>query len=138
MRPGPGVTVPKPRPVTPREAFERWGDPRSWGPRDPRRAAFYSSRNWTEAARYCKYRANWTCTQCGGTYLLEADHIIRPEDGGELLESDNLRCLCKFCHQRKTSAAISKREKGKNHDPNSCSKCGKGLSYNGEWHYKGP
>lgn len=128
--------MPRPRPVPLHRQLARWGDPRTWAKDDPRRDRFYSSRDWAAAARYCKYLAGWRCTVCRGTYRLEADHVVRPEDGGSLLDQDNLKCLCKVCHQRKTSYHIGLRRRSNKHSSDTCLKCRNGLSYNGQFHYK--
>jgi 5-methylcytosine-specific restriction protein A len=43
----------------------------------------------------------------------DVDHIIGIEDGGEALDLDNLRPVCKSCHQRLTNQAIAARRKAR-------------------------
>ena len=45
---------------------------------------------------------NPVCQHCGKRLAEEIDHILPLEHGGGN-ERTNLQCLCRVCHQRKTS-----------------------------------
>lgn len=71
------------------------------------RKQFYNSKSWKDVRQYVLKRANYECEWCAAegkvtTDKLEVDHIeelhIRPD---LKLEPDNLRVLCKSCHNKR-------------------------------------
>ena len=59
-------------------------------------------RNWCSVARAVKQQAGWKCVSCGvlleGTrHLLDVHHVNGDKRDNR---DDNLRCLCKECHQK--------------------------------------
>lgn len=66
---------------------------------------FYNSTAWRKVAALHK-KNNPFCVKCLEAGVYEAvkytDHIIRIEDGGPPLASENLQSLCKFHHDQKS------------------------------------
>ncbi|WP_425287874.1 HNH endonuclease [Oceanobacillus limi] len=78
---------------------------------------FYNSKEWKLKREDIKKRDNYECQWCkeegfvtvaggldknGNEVVLEVDHIKELEDHPELaLEDDNLRTLCKDCHNKR-------------------------------------
>lgn len=71
------------------------------------RKSFYNSKSWQEVRAHVLHRANYECEWCKGegrvtTEGLEVDHIEELQDRPDLkLEPDNLRVLCKACHNKR-------------------------------------
>ena len=67
---------------------------------------FYDSTAWRKL-RAMYRRAHPLCEQClreGRTTPANVvDHIVEIEDGGALLDPENLQALCYACHNRKTA-----------------------------------
>lgn len=73
--------------------------------------AFYDLAAWRLARTKAKARDGHACTVCGRAgVLLDVDHILgwrqRPDLAFEL---DNLRTLCRRCHNRRTHGKRPKR-----------------------------
>jgi len=65
----------------------------------------YNTQRWRDLRIQCFERDDYRCTQCGLQLPegLEAHHIIRPMgDEALFFNLNNLRCVCKACHQRVT------------------------------------
>lgn len=62
--------------------------------------------NWRKLRRQ-KLRANPLCEECerGGLVVVATmvHHILPIEEGGEVLDWDNLMSLCEICHDKKHS-----------------------------------
>lgn len=54
-------------------------------------------------------RHGWRCAKCGAARMLELDHRVPLEDGGEPWAESNVQPLCKSCHREKTVAEYRKR-----------------------------
>lgn len=74
------------------------------------RASFYNSQEWREKRREILKRDNSECQWCkeegrvtvSDESVLEVDHIKELAEHPELaLDDDNLRTLCKECHNRR-------------------------------------
>lgn len=74
------------------------------------RALFYNSKEWKQKRLEIIRRDNYECQWCkaegrvtvGGESALEVDHIKELEDYPEYaLDDDNLRTLCKECHNKR-------------------------------------
>lgn len=71
------------------------------------RKSFYNSKSWQEVRAYVLHRDNYECVWCKEegrvtTDDLEIDHIKELQDRPDLrLEVDNLRVLCKVCHNKR-------------------------------------
>lgn len=74
------------------------------------RAEFYNSNEWKEKRERIKERDNNECVWCrkegkvttNSHEVLEVDHIKELAEHPELaLEDDNLRTLCKDCHNKR-------------------------------------
>lgn len=72
-------------------------------------AKFYHSKFWRELRAACGARDKYICQSCGmpAGHSFHADHIVERESGGAD-ELENLQCLCKRCHSRKTMRGVSK------------------------------
>lgn len=58
---------------------------------------------WKAARLACLERDGHACVECGGVERLEVDHIIELATAPELgTEVDNLRTLCRPCHEERT------------------------------------
>ena len=55
-------------------------------------------------------RDSWACVMCGKKGLLEVDHVLPIEDGGELYTLTNLQCLCRSHHIEKTKLENQRRQ----------------------------
>lgn len=69
--------------------------------------AFYSSKEWRQLRPMAIARDNGLCVHCLANKRVipfkEIDHIIPLRvDRSKALQLDNLQCLCKQCHTRKT------------------------------------
>lgn len=68
--------------------------------------AFYSSKKW-RMARGMQLRKFPLCLDCKDMGIMEpaivVDHVIPMSKGGAKLNSENLRSLCKPCHDAKTT-----------------------------------
>jgi 5-methylcytosine-specific restriction endonuclease McrA len=72
---------------------------------DPR----YRTHRWQQLRLYIIGR-DGGCLVCRATTRLEIDHIVRPEDGGDFWDENNLRVLCHLHHRRRTArAAVARR-----------------------------
>lgn len=67
------------------------------------------------AAGFVAQRDRFICQICGfdcssrrGSANYEIDHIIPVCEGGGLCDTDNLRLLCRMCHQRQTTMLASR------------------------------
>jgi len=72
--------------------------------------------DWAHVRRLALRRDAGTCQNCGlkaavgldmderGNTVMEVDHIVEIQDGGDEFDLDNLRTLCKPCHATKTYA----------------------------------
>ena len=73
-----------------------------------------STSKWTDKSKEIRERANYLCEVCRdkGIYNykdLEVHHITKLSSAPELLlENLNLICLCKDCHRKADSGALSK------------------------------
>ena len=72
--------------------------------------SFYS---WTKKSQDIREQANHLCEVCKdrGVYTyndLEVHHIEKLRDGGELLDDDNLICLCVEHHKQADNNEIDK------------------------------
>lgn len=71
------------------------------------RKRFYNSKHWQLVREYVLKRANYECEWCKlegkvTTDSLEVDHIEELQDRPDLkLDPDNLRVLCKACHNKR-------------------------------------
>ncbi len=74
------------------------------------RASFYNSAEWKKKRMEIIKRDNYECQWCKAEgavsarqeSMLEVDHIKELEDYPELaLDNDNLRTLCKECHNKR-------------------------------------
>ncbi|WP_211181809.1 HNH endonuclease [Staphylococcus capitis] len=71
------------------------------------RKQFYNSKAWNEVRRQVLKRSNYECAWCREegkvtTDNLEVDHIKELQDRPDLkLDPDNLRVLCKACHNKR-------------------------------------
>ena len=54
---------------------------------------------WRQVRRL-KLAHNPICELCEGWRGLTVHHIVPIEDGGELLDMDNLQTLCRDCHEK--------------------------------------
>lgn len=62
---------------------------------------------WKAARADCLARDGHACVECGAEDRLEADHIIELATAPELaFDVDNLRTLCRPCHERRTAAGL--------------------------------
>ena len=73
--------------------------------------AFYNLNAWKLARAAAKRRDGYRCTVCGRIgVLLDVDHILgwrqRPDLAFEL---DNLRTVCRRCHNRRTHGKPKRR-----------------------------
>ena len=60
-------------------------------------------KRWLALRRWCLDRDGWRCRKCGKAGVLEVDHIVRLEDGGERFDPKNCQTLCRGCHIGKTT-----------------------------------
>lgn len=67
--------------------------------RDPR----YNTTRWKTLRRSQLRKQPWCQAPTCNNPANEADHIIRPRDGGNFYDRNNLQSLCKGCHSRKTA-----------------------------------
>jgi 5-methylcytosine-specific restriction protein A len=72
---------------------------------------FYNLNAWKRARTKAKQRDGYQCTVCGAVDVpLDVDHILgwrqRPDLAFEL---DNLRTLCRRCHNRRTHGKPKRR-----------------------------
>ena len=51
-------------------------------------------------------RDGFRCVRCGSPHRLQADHIVRIEDGGSRYGEENGQTLCISCHSKKTAAEV--------------------------------
>lgn len=68
----------------------------------------YGSGQWERARRFVLERDNYLCQiklKACRTKANTVDHIIRPEEGGELFDSTNLRASCRSCNMVRHNAA---------------------------------
>jgi len=68
---------------------------------------------WTKKSEQIREQANYLCEVCKdrGVYTyddLEVHHITKLRDGGELLDDDNLICLCVEHHKQADNNELSK------------------------------
>jgi 5-methylcytosine-specific restriction enzyme A len=73
--------------------------------------AFYNLNRWKLIREQAKQRDDYHCTHCGHTGVpLDVDHIIgwrqRPDLAFKL---DNLRTLCRRCHNQRTHGKPKRR-----------------------------
>ena len=59
----------------------------------------YNSWEWRSLAAIAKHRAGGRCEACGDDGPLDAHHIQPVGEGGPFWDLDNLRALCRRCHQ---------------------------------------
>lgn len=60
---------------------------------------------WKAARAEVLERDGYACTECGSPERLEVDHIIELHvDPGLAFEVENLRTLCRDCHEARTAA----------------------------------
>ena len=60
----------------------------------------YNTWEWRSLAAIAKQRASGCCEACGSDGPLDAHHIRPVGEGGPFWDLDNLRALCRKCHQR--------------------------------------
>jgi 5-methylcytosine-specific restriction enzyme A len=65
---------------------------------------FYSSTAWKKARAAAKRRDGYRCTRCEAAGVrLDVDHLIHWKRRPDLaFELNNLRTLCRRCHNRRT------------------------------------
>ena len=66
---------------------------------------FNRDNTWFWVRKDVLRRDKWTCSICKKRLRkreLDVDHIIPVNMGGQLLDKNNLRTLCKECHKAKT------------------------------------
>ena len=66
---------------------------------------FNRNNSWFWIRKDVLRRDRWTCRICKTRLkkkFLDVDHIIPLQMGGQLLDKNNLRTLCKECHKAKT------------------------------------
>lgn len=62
---------------------------------------------WKAARAACLDRDDHACVECGSDERLEADHIIELAVAPELaFELENLRTLCRTCHEKRSAAGV--------------------------------
>ena len=70
----------------------------------------YYTEKWLKL-RKSMLRKHPLCRMCKERGLVrranEVDHIKPVKEGGEPFDPDNLQCLCKSCHSRKTRADMT-------------------------------
>ena len=71
-------------------------------------------KTWTAIRKEVLKRDNNKCVLCGYNKVLEIDHIKAVVNGGEMWNYDNLRTLCKDCHNKKTGKDMKQRNFNKN------------------------
>jgi len=88
------------------------------------RAAFYNSRDWKAKRQEILEHDHYECQMCkaegrvttGDHATLEVDHIKELERHPELaLDNDNLRTLCKQCHNKRHKRGFKYRQTKKQH-----------------------
>ena len=86
------------------------------------RAAFYSSSEWRRLREEVLRRDHWECQWCklegkvvtNADTILEVDHIKELEYYPELaLDIDNMRTLCKECHNKRHERFQYRKSKAK-------------------------
>ena len=66
---------------------------------------FNRNNSWFFIRKDVLRRDRYTCSICDGRFrksMLDVDHIIPVQMGGQLFDKRNLRTLCKMCHKAKT------------------------------------
>lgn len=67
--------------------------------------AIKNSPEWKAARVECLERDGYACVWCGSEDQLEVDHIEELAENPELAtDLDNLRTLCRDCHEKRTAA----------------------------------
>jgi len=67
---------------------------------------FVRNNSWFWVRKDVLRRDRYKCSICNKRYrknYLDVDHIIPVRMGGQLLQKENLRTLCKECHKAKTN-----------------------------------
>jgi 5-methylcytosine-specific restriction enzyme A len=72
-------------------------------PQTKQQRAFYHSAAWKRIRQVVLIR-DAICQDCRLRAAAEAHHIVSINEGGELLDLDNLVGLCRACHSKKTRA----------------------------------
>ena len=67
-----------------------------------RRHRLLDSPRWRKMRLAVLDRDGYRCQSCGRAGILEVDHIIAMQDGGDAWAMDNLQALCRGCHIEKT------------------------------------
>ncbi len=66
---------------------------------------FNRNNSWFFVRKDVLRRDKYTCSICDGRFkkaMLDVDHIIPVQMGGQLFDKRNLRTLCKMCHKAKS------------------------------------
>lgn len=63
----------------------------------------YKTTAWQRARQAVFWRDRWKCTLCGRRSGLECDHIRPITKGGDWLDLENLRTVCRGCHIKLTA-----------------------------------
>ena len=67
---------------------------------------FNRNNSWFFVRKDVLRRDEYTCSICDGKFrkgMLDVDHIIPVQMGGQLFDKKNLRTLCKMCHKAKNN-----------------------------------
>ena len=75
---------------------------------------FYEGSPWRRMAKAAKARDNWLCVHCrreGRTVAAEVVHHLKAiNDGGEMLQLENLESCCRSHHEQLHGRAPSKQQ----------------------------
>jgi 5-methylcytosine-specific restriction protein A len=73
--------------------------------------AFYNLSQWKRLRDQIKRRDGYQCVQCGATGVpLDCDHIVAKDKRPDLaFVPENLRTVCRRCHNRKPTRRQPKR-----------------------------
>ena len=67
-----------------------------------RRHRLLDSPRWRKLRLAVLDRDGYRCQSCGKAGILEADHVIPMQHGGDAWAPSNLQALCRGCHIAKT------------------------------------
>ena len=74
-------------------------------------------RRWAIVREQVRQRDGYRCQDCGKAGFLEVDHIIPLGEGGAYYDPNNLQCLCRPCHFKKSAAELQERLARRKHQP---------------------
>ena len=63
----------------------------------------YKTARWQAVRKAVFERDGWACVLCGKMGILECDHRQPIVRAGDWFAMDNLQCLCRNCHIRKSA-----------------------------------